>query len=404
MNQASINLPTARDENWRYAALRPVSQLDWSQSAPTLSADAESNIAARLPARLPNSIRLVLFAGRLVPSLSDPLGESDSRGIRLECIDGDSSSTISTVGVDQRFAVLNRRHASEVLRLTISAPQTDRAIELVQIGAGINHPAIEIILADKSSAQIIERQLSLDTRASATNLRVAISLGDYASLQLARLLQASAQTHFLETVEIALGRSASLDYTQISLSAATSRSTALIEHSTDSQVSWHASALGEARQVFDHYVLTSHPAQGASTRQVFRGIASQQARLAFNGHMQVAKTGTRSDLQQSLKCLLDGTQAEANLRPQLEIYTDAVSASHGATVGKIDRDMLFYLLSRGIEPQTAESLLKWAFISDVLSKAPPALRSQIELALLDRLPGAIASQSINPPTSQTTHS
>jgi Fe-S cluster assembly protein SufD len=403
MNTASIILPTVRDENWRYAALRPVSQLDWSQSPPTLDTETESNIAARLPARLPNSIRLVLFAGRLVPSLSDPLSESDSRGIQLESIDGASSSTISTVGVDQRFAALNRRHATQILRLTISTQPTDRAIELVHVGSGINHPAIEIVLAEKSSAQIIERQLSLDALASATNLRVAVSLGDHASLQLARLLQASTQTHFLETIEIALGQRAALDYTQISLSAATSRSTALIEHSTDSQVSWHASAVGEARQVFDHYVLTCHRAQGASTQQVFRGIASQQARLAFNGHMHVAKTGERSDLQQSLKCLLDGSQAEANLRPQLEIYTDAVSASHGATVGKLDRDMLFYLLSRGIEPQTAESLLKWAFVSDVLAKAPSALRSQIELALLDRLPGAIASQSINQLASQTTH-
>jgi Fe-S cluster assembly protein SufD len=101
--------------------------------------------------------------------------------------------------------------------------------------------------------------------------------------------------------------------------------------------------------------------------------------------------GTHSG--QSLKTLLAGSEAEANVRPQLEIYTTEVTATHGATVGKLDGDMLFYLLSRGIDPDTAKSLLKWAFVSDVLTHLPSAeLRHQIEASLVRQLPGAMAAR------------
>jgi Fe-S cluster assembly protein SufD len=101
--------------------------------------------------------------------------------------------------------------------------------------------------------------------------------------------------------------------------------------------------------------------------------------------------GTHSG--QSLKTLLAGSEAEANVRPQLEIYTNEVTATHGATVGKLDGDMLFYLLSRGIDPDTAKSLLKWAFVSDVLTHLPSAeLRHQIEASLVRQLPGAMAAR------------
>lgn len=403
MTQASLALPSGRDENWRYAALRPVTQLNWGEPPPEWTTDVEAQVTALLPPRLVGSRRLVLFAGRLIPALSDGSATSNSHenvgdALTLECLQNETPSVASTLDIDQRFAELNRQHATQTLRLTLNTEGDAKTVEIVHVASGVSHPAIELVLPAAASAQIIERQLSIGEHPSATNLRLDIRLGSQAKLHLARLLQCGTQAQHIETLNIGLGDGAQLDYTQISLSAATARSTALIEHANESQVNWQASALAEGRQVFDHYVLTRHAQRGARTQQTFRGIASGQSRLAFNGHMRVTQSGLQSDLQQSLKCLLDGMRAEANVRPQLEIYTDVVSASHGATVGKLDRDMLFYLLSRGIDPITAESLLKWAFVSDVLSKLQTGLREQIELALLDRLPGAIASPAANATT------
>jgi Fe-S cluster assembly protein SufD len=102
--------------------------------------------------------------------------------------------------------------------------------------------------------------------------------------------------------------------------------------------------------------------------------------------MIVRENAFDADSDQSLKTLLTGSGAEAAARPQLEIYTDRVKAKHGATTGKLDEQMLFYLLSRGIERTTAQSLLQWAFIEDAVSKIEPAeLRREVEQLVSQQL-------------------
>jgi Fe-S cluster assembly protein SufD len=103
--------------------------------------------------------------------------------------------------------------------------------------------------------------------------------------------------------------------------------------------------------------------------------------------MVVVREGAHgTDSQQSLRGLLAGSEAEIDLRPQLQIDTDDVRCAHGATAGKLDDNMLFYLLSRGIDPETAQRLLKWAFLEDVISQiALPPLRRQVEERLAGQL-------------------
>jgi Fe-S cluster assembly protein SufD len=122
-----------------------------------------------------------------------------------------------------------------------------------------------------------------------------------------------------------------------------------------------------------------HLAAATVTREVFRGIATDRGKLAFNGKIIVRENAHEADSDQSLKSLLTGTGSEAAARPQLEIYTDRVRAKHGATTGKLDEQMLFYLLSRGIERPTAQALLQWAFVEDAVSQIEPAeLRREVE--------------------------
>jgi Fe-S cluster assembly protein SufD len=100
----------------------------------------------------------------------------------------------------------------------------------------------------------------------------------------------------------------------------------------------------------------------------------------------VRKDAHGTDSRQSLRGLLAGPEAEIDLRPQLEIYTDDVKCSHGATAGKLDDNMLFYLLSRGLDRDTAQRLLKWAFLEDVVARIEvPELRRQIEQSLAGHL-------------------
>ena len=146
-------------------------------------------------------------------------------------------------------------------------------------------------------------------------------------------------------------------------------------------------ALGDGPQVQDACARIEHAAGATRTKHTFRGIAAGRARVACNSQVRVAAGAVGADSRQSLRGLLAGPEAEIDLRPQLEIHTDEVRCSHGATAGKLDDNMLFYLLSRGLEPEVAQRLLKWAFLEDVVAKIEVAeLRRQIEQRLAQQLP------------------
>jgi Fe-S cluster assembly protein SufD len=156
-----------------------------------------------------------------------------------------------------------------------------------------------------------------------------------------------------------------------------------------------AASLGDRQQVQDTYAIVEHLAPNARTEETFRGIAAGRARVAFNGKMVVAREARGSDSRQSLRGLLAGPEAEIDVRPQLEIYTDEVSASHGATAGKLDDHMLFYLLSRGLEREAALRALKWAFLGDVVARIePPELRRQIETRLAGQMQDGAALREL----------
>src|SRR5205807_7616458 len=141
----------------------------------------------------------------------------------------------------------------------------------------------------------------------------------------------------------------------------------------------------------DTYAPVEHAAPNPRTGQIFPGIAAGRARVAFNGKIVVGKAAHGTDSRQSLRGLLAGPEAEIDVRPQLEIYTDDVRCSHGATAGKLDENMLFYLLSRGLEPEVAQRLLKWAFLEDVVAKIGVAeLRRQSEARLALQVPEPFA--------------
>jgi Fe-S cluster assembly protein SufD len=136
-------------------------------------------------------------------------------------------------------------------------------------------------------------------------------------------------------------------------------------------------------------IVVDHKATHTRTEENFRGIAGGRARIGFNGLIIVRDSAHHADSAQSLKGLIAGNEAEIDLRPQLEIHTDEVRCSHGATTGKLDDAMLFYLLTRGITPEVAQRLLKWAFITDVVAKIDvPALRTHVQRSLASHMQDA----------------
>ena len=381
--------PTNRDENWKYANLRALSKISFDAA---VDERTTVPIAADLPAST-TACRLVLIDGQYSASLSDALPS----GTELS-IDTRSAEVETDESVDHHYLNLNRQGRRQTLRLHVMQNQIVQ-LEILHVATRVGQHAIEVQIESGAELTLTERHIALGTATAATNLALDIQLAEHAKLHLARWQHFASPATYIETLNLGLGASSECDLTQItsadrSDTVVSSRSTVFVKHAGEgAQLHWNSAVIADGQQQHDAYVRIDHQARRVQTHQLFRGIASGRSKIGFNGHMLVGPSAYGTHSGQSLKTLLAGSEAEANVRPQLEIYTNEVTATHGATVGKLDGDMLFYLLSRGIDPDTAESLLKWAFVSDVLTHLPSAeLRHQIEASLVRQLPGAMAAR------------
>src|SRR6185312_7261488 len=219
------------------------------------------------------------------------------------------------------------------------------------------------------------------------NASVKVDIGRDATVNHYRVQELVARAIWFDTLSAVLAQGATYKLHGVNAGGLSSRSTINVllagEHA-DASIS--VASLGDRQQIQDAFVRIEHSAPNARSEQTFRGISAGRARVAFNGMVVVREGAHGTDSQQSLRGLLAGPEAEIDVRPQLQIDTDDVRCAHGATAGKLDDDMLFYLLSRGIDPATAQRLLKWAFLEDVVARIEvPELRRQIERSLAGQM-------------------
>ncbi len=149
----------------------------------------------------------------------------------------------------------------------------------------------------------------------------------------------------------------------------------------------HGLSLGDQQQLLDHHLRVEHAAPHCDSREYFKGIFQDAAQGVFTGRIHVHQIAQKTDAKQTNMSLLLSDQAKVDARPQLEIFADDVKCTHGATIGQLDADAMFYLRSRGIPVETARSLLVYAFASEVLADIRvDALREMGRDWLFERLP------------------
>jgi Fe-S cluster assembly protein SufD len=252
--------------------------------------------------------------------------------------------------------------------------------------SGASYPRVDFRVGAGARIGLIEQHVSVGSDASFINSSVGVQVGRDASVRHYRVQQTGARAIWFDTLSATLARSARYQLHSVNLGGLAARSTVHVTLGERSEVGLFNVSVGSKNQVQDTFALIEHAAPRARSEQSFRGISGGRARVAFNSKVVVHKNAEGTESRQSLRGLLAGADAEIDVRPQLEIHTDDVQCSHGATTGKLDDEMLFYLLSRGLDRATAQQLLKWAFLEDVVAKiAVPELRRQIEQKLAEQL-------------------
>jgi len=386
----SVVLPTNRDENWRYANLRPL-----AKARPEAVPDAGARIPIVLPAPLPDYERWVFIDGQLAADLSTPAAQSYATLMNA----GDAGpefaamldESIATEGPDFALARINGARGNQVLH--IAPPDgVPMNIELTFVASaaaatGTSYPRVQVHAGRNSQVRIVERHLSAASGDSAVNAAFDLALRSGATIDHCRLQNLGDAASGFDTLTAHVGERATYRLRTVTLGGLTSRSTILVKLAgRAARCDLTAASIANGIQTHDVFAEIEHAGADTVTRELYRGISTDRGKLGFNGKMIVRESAPGSDSEQSLKTLLTGNGAEASVRPQLEIHTDRVRAVHGATTGKLDDQMLFYLLSRGIDRRTAQTLLQWAFIEDAVSRVDCAeLRAEIETLIAAQL-------------------
>ena len=391
-------LPSSRDENWKYANLRSLERVRF---LPVPAATALPS-AADLPAPLPGMARFVFIDGHFAPAQS-AAPEAGAAAVTLlsqaadaRCAGADGQRAADAM--DERFALLNEAFATDGLAIEVrEASAVPVQLEVLFVAsaeaqAHASYPRLEVRLAPGTELTLLERHLSAGAPASFVASAARITLERGAHFEHYRVQQLNSRSTLFDTLSAVLAEDAAYRLHSISTGAQSARTTLAVRLNGErADLTLAIAALGDRQQVQDAYAVVEHAAPNARTVQTFRGIAAGRSRVACNGKIIVAPGARGTDSRQSLRGLLAGPEAEFDVRPQLEIYTDDVRCSHGATAGKLDENMLFYLLSRGLERDTAQRLLKWAFLEDVIGQiALQPLRRQIE----ERLAGELRDEAL----------
>lgn len=408
-------LPTNRDENWRYANLRPL-----AKASPRLAAAPDVGLIAR-PATLPGFEHWVFVDGHFHAGLSATTRNEASWVSKRDAKRGGEAFQnlldveLATAGVDFALARANAEHGDHVLMIypgvardgapmNVASNGAQMNVELTFITtqpatAGTSYPRVQVHAARGSRLTLVERHVSMGDAPAAVNGAVDLGVAADAHVEHIRLQNCANAVSCFDTLAAHVGDRASYRLRTVTVGAMSSRSTVFVKLAgRDSRCELIAAAIANGTQTHDIFAEIEHVGAGSATRELFRGIAGGRGKLAFNGKMIVREHAHGADSDQSLKTLLTGSGAEAAARPQLEIYTDKVRAKHGATTGKLDEQMLFYLLSRGIDRPQAQALLQWAFIEDAVSQVQLApLRQEIERIIAAQLNEVSSLGLVGPP-------
>ncbi|MBI2313759.1 MAG: Fe-S cluster assembly protein SufD [Betaproteobacteria bacterium] len=392
---AETGFPTTRNEDWKYTNVAAIEKRPFPAARVAAADDAVARRAGELA--LDGAYLMVFVDGHLSLPLSRVTGLPTGVAVQGLAETLEARSDL----VEALLAGESCSNGFEALNLALMA---DGAVIYLPRGVALERPVHVLYLAtrdgtashirnlilaeDGSEATVIEHYAALNGTASFTNAVTRIRQGNNARVEHIKLQQESPKAYHVAAIQSLAGRDSRFTSHSIALGAALSRND-ISTRLDDENAECHLNGLYMAggRQHVDHHTRIDHAKPRGVSREYYRGVLDGAARAVFNGKVVVHADAQHTDAHQSNNNLLLSREAEVDTKPQLEIFADDVKCTHGATVGQLDPDMLFYLRSRGMEEAQARSLLTYAFAEDVITRIKVApLRARIEEFLIHRLP------------------
>lgn len=393
--------PTVRDEEWKYTSISQLNELPFQpdEIGPTkLSCEQ----ADALDISLETGPELVFVNGRFSAELSRL--DNLPQGVRVESLamalqsDGKILEAHLAKYADVKahpFTAFNTmRLADGALIILEPGIELEQPIHLRYLASSpqgniLAQPRNLIVAGDNSRAVIVESYGGLAGEVYFTNAVTEVVLGEAAGIEHYKVQHESQQAFHVAALHVRQGPKSYFRSWSLSFGAALSRydSDVRIEEE-GAECSINGLYLATGSQHVDNHLKVDHLKPHGTSRLFFKGVLDDKGRAVFNGKVVVHEGASKTNADQTTKNLLLSHEAEADPKPELEIYHNDVKCTHGATIGQLDEEALFYLRSRGIGLQEARQIMTIAFADEVLKSIKlRQLRAYCECQLIGRLAG-----------------
>jgi Fe-S cluster assembly protein SufD len=394
---AEAGFPTKHDEDWRFTNVAAIAQTAFQPAPPAqvkpggLDAFGLSGFACKLVFVNGGFVRelssVASQKGVTVRSLAEEI-RTNAAALRAHLgghlnFQRDAFAALNSAFIeDGAYVHIARGNVAEqpIYLLFVSAPGAEPMME---------HPRNLIVVEENSQATIVEDYVSLpNAAASFSNTATELVAGENAVVSHYMVVRQADDSFNVSTLRIQQARSSNVATHSLLLSGALVRNNVHpVLAGEGAECLINGLFMANGRQHMDNYMLVEHASPHCNSRQFYNGVLNGQGHGVFHGRIIVHKDAQKTDAKQTNRNLLLSDDAQIDTKPQLEIYADDVKCTHGATIGQVEENALFYLRSRGLDEAAAKHLLLLAFANECLDRMnSDQVREHLERLVTEWLP------------------
>jgi Fe-S cluster assembly protein SufD len=394
---AALGFPTVREEEWRFTNVAPLASTEFA-AAPAGAAISEDELTRFHYAE--DGFRIAIVNGRFSRELSRLQGLPT--GVRVMSLAAAVEERTDVVQRylgqlaefgDRAFAALNTSLAADGAYVYIpDGVVLEQPLQIAFVAAGDGTPFMVnvralIVAGDRSQARLVENYIGAASGVYFTNAVTEVVAGENAVVDHYKVQHESEQAFHIAAMFVHAARSATVSSHSFSLGGRLVRNEVVtVLDGEGAECTLNGLYLADGERLVDNHTTIDHAKPHCPSHEVYKGILGGKARAVFNGKIIVRPDAQKTDAKQTNRALLLSDEASINTKPQLEIFADDVKCTHGAAIGQIDEDALFYLRARGLTYFEARDLLIHAFAGQIIDgvKIEP-LRRALESDLFAQL-------------------
>lgn len=388
-----LGFPTTRQEEWRFTNVSAIAQTAFKlpEGTPTNPAPLVSRVA------VPGAVRLVLLNGRFAPELSDlttmPVGLKVGSLAAAIAQGAPECSALGLQPIDaQPFAALNTAFLEDGALIVVrKGAVIETPVHVIIIAGGaaktMIHPRVLMVAGAGSQSIVAISFLTAAGEAHFTNAVIEASLAEQAIVNCSMDQRGTEGSFLVTNLHARADRDSSFKLRTITLGGRLVRNDATaVLAGEGAHVDLDGCYLADGSSLVDNHTTIDHATPNCTSHELYKGLLDGKAKAVFNGRIIVRLDAQKTDSKQTNRALLLSDEATINSNPQLEIFADDVKCTHGAAVGQLDDEAMFYLQARGLNRKDARDMLIHAYAGEVLERIViPPLRTQLERELFKQL-------------------